>query len=453
MYIGREIMDTTEAVQEELPMAEEVTEEEKPALNAFMLSNGFPLFLGEVDDIIDRVKELGYNIFYVLGTYVAEYEVQNDTTKTTRIEKSPPVPRVFRVTVNNLGYAVDTVDADALGLVRVEPSATMNLEKIPFELIQKIDAFFRAVDKKNYSEAIVLFTYDPIAEGSGWGILVPKQKNTGTHCKYDPPSVVDELTDLNEGREFDEQIFIAGTAHSHPGMSAYASHTDEGDQKNFDGIHITFGWRHGSNATEHHVELQMGGTSFALSSEAAFTDAPEPPNFPEVEVWINDKVTKATYTSSYNSSNFSQGYGSTGATFSPWQGYDSSRDSKSYYDQNQKPFKLPEGCPDIKTAFVVARLLSEEEAKCPVCQNPFHTGTKDKRRCWDCMCYVLFPGETVDDIVEIRQQDDAPTFDLRPERASKDILVWEREIVEDNALGRKIETSVVTYHEVDKGKG
>lgn len=425
----------TQAQEEQLELEEveedEVEEEFVP--EPIWLPNGSPMFIGEYDDIIDQVRELGYSIFYVLGSYKFPTEHKNQYNTVIK-GWSDPEPRLFKVTSNIVGHSCSTVRNDDMDLAELDSEATFKLPKVPYVMIQKLDHFFRVVEDKHGTEAIVMLTYDPQVGGSeGWGFMVPKQENSSGHCDYKPESVVDDLVDLNEGKSFEDQIQIVGTAHSHPGMSAFASHTDHKDQVNNDGLHITFGWKKGSNLTEHYIELQFSGATFLPDDDMIFEDAPEPPSFPEVEDWISN-VKKKSFSGTSGTSG--SGTYNKGGYRSPWpwesggSTFSSQRSGSAHYDQNNKPFELPDGCPDPRENTVVVRLLNAEEDRCPVCDNPFLKGAKeDRRRCWDCMTFLLMPDEKIEEIVAMRSEGKMPTFELRPDKEpAKSIKIWERKV-------------------------
>src|SRR5690606_38728771 len=115
----------------------------------------------------------------------------------------------------------------------------------------------------------------------GWGVVVPEQSNTAASCNYDPQSVVDDLPD-------DGSVAIVGSAHSHPGMSAYCSGVDKADQMYFDGLHITFGWRVNSPQTEFHIEMQMSGSAFPFSVNQVFSDVPTAAADAQVKKWATN---------------------------------------------------------------------------------------------------------------------------------------------------------------------
>lgn len=446
----------TQAPPDDTEEVDDVAEPEEE-LQVVWLPNGLPLFIGDVAEVVNKAQDWaetqGYGsfaVFYVLGKLIPKLMQETTTAgqKSTKIVDGEPEPQVFKVVQNTLGSAILGVEADGLGLREIKTSATFELPPIPWKMIEKLDYFFREVDRQLHTEAIAMLTWDPRIIGEGgkptsnaWGFFIPKQQNSSTHCKYDPQSIIDDK---------DDEVIIVGSAHSHPGMSAYASGTDHADQEDFDGLHITFGWRHNSNVTDHHVELQMGGGTYLLKPEQAFLDAPPPPEFPdEAKEWIA-RVGKASTTT--NTSGV-MGYG--GYRGSPWSGHGPApgngsgtskehQDPNKHYDQNGRVYELPDTCPDPKLATVVARLLNDEEQSCPVCDNLFRNGARERRRCWDCFAFLLMPTETVEDIVALRKdRGDAPIFELLTERAERSIEVWERHVADGNII-----TTAWTYHTV-----
>lgn len=261
-------------------------------LNYFWLPNGAPCFLANNIDICEQIESLGFQIYYLIGH-------KGTTTTSTNTGYKAGVAagtaqsvtyksKMFKVVNNFVGRAVSEVEEDfgpELAVFKEEAHYTM--PAIPHVIVEKLDEFFRLIHAKHGSESIVLLTYDTTKEGpEGWGILVPEQTNTSTHCKYDPDSIVD----LKE-----DHVMIVGSVHSHPEMPAYASGTDHDDQADFDGLHITYGWQKSvaNGATQYHLELQMGGTSYTLTAKDVFEDfilQKEPD--PEVVAW-SDKVKKA----------------------------------------------------------------------------------------------------------------------------------------------------------------
>jgi hypothetical protein len=260
-------------------------------LNYFWLPNGAPCFLADNIDICEQIESLGFQIYYLIGhkgtttnsTTSYKAGVPSTTTQNTTYKS-----KMFKVVNNFVGRAVSEVEEDfgpALAVFKEEAHYTM--PAIPNVIVEKLDEFFRLIHAKHGSESIVLLTYDTTKEGpEGWGILVPEQTNTSTHCKYDPDSIVD----LKE-----DHIMIVGSVHSHPEMPAYASGTDHEDQADFDGLHITYGWQKSvsNGATQYHLELQMGGTAYTLSVKDVFEDfiIQKDPD-PEVIAW-SEKVKKA----------------------------------------------------------------------------------------------------------------------------------------------------------------
>jgi len=261
-------------------------------LNYFWLPNGAPCFLANNIDICEQIESLGFQIYYLIGHKGTTTTSTNNgykagvaagTTQSVTYKS-----KMFKVVNNFVGRAVSEVEEDfGSELVVFKEEAHYTMPAIPHVIVEKLDEFFRLIHAKHGSESIVLLTYDTTKEGpEGWGILVPEQTNTSTHCKYDPDSIVD----LKE-----DHVMIVGSVHSHPEMPAYASGTDHDDQADFDGLHITYGWQKSvaNGATQYHLELQMGGTSYTLTAKDVFEDfilQKEPD--PEVVAW-SDKVKKA----------------------------------------------------------------------------------------------------------------------------------------------------------------
>lgn len=266
-------------------------------LTYFWLPNGAPCFVADREDICEQAEGLGFQIYYL----IANQEKQKSTSSkqsTTNLggsvttytyEQKEYTANIMKVVKNIVGRAISVCDEDfGKEFTNLKEEATYSLPPIPRIMVDKLDEFFRLVDAQHGTESIVMLTFDPTKEDSdGWGILVPDQTNTSTHCKYDPDSVAI----LKE-----DHVLIVGSVHSHPGMSAYASGTDHQDQADFDGLHITFGWQSAvsNGLTQYHAELQMGGTAFILNIDDVFESYKinkEPD--PEVVGWT-EKVKKVT---------------------------------------------------------------------------------------------------------------------------------------------------------------
>jgi len=103
-------------------------------------------------------------------------------------------------------------------------------EKIPQTVLQQAIAFFGAVYNRFQTESVVLLFYAPqAATGQKWRVLPPEQEVTGAACQYSDPGPAPA------------GWFLAGTIHSHGNMGAFHSGTDDRDEQDRDGIHITVG--------------------------------------------------------------------------------------------------------------------------------------------------------------------------------------------------------------------
>ncbi len=107
----------------------------------------------------------------------------------------------------------------------------VRLPKIPAKLISRTQEFFRRVVDEHRSESEVNLLFN--SETDSYMIHVPRQQVSHSGVKYNRAATVHK-PELEGYRR-------VGTIHSHCDFSAFHSHTDIGDEEDFDGIHITFG--------------------------------------------------------------------------------------------------------------------------------------------------------------------------------------------------------------------
>ena len=108
----------------------------------------------------------------------------------------------------------------------IPPIAKINIPKIHEEDFAKILDFFKIIYEAYSAEAIVLVFYN--IEKELYKFECPIQEVSAASLHY-------ETMTLKEGYN------LIGTIHSHGSMSAFHSGTDDHDEKNFDGLHITIG--------------------------------------------------------------------------------------------------------------------------------------------------------------------------------------------------------------------
>lgn len=243
-------------------------------LNFFWTKSGVPCFMADRDNIEEIVENLGFNIYYLICNVATDRKVEtksvgyaNSPSATTTTYVTDYATNIVKIVNNFVGRSVSIVkDEDIYDFSAVREDAEYSLPSIPYDIVTKLDEFFRLVEAQHGTESIVLLTFDPSkSDSSGWGVLVPDQVNTSVHCKYDAESIVDQKP---------EDVMIVGSVHSHPNMAAYASGTDHADQADFDGLHITYGWQKSVNggATQYHIEMQIGGAIWTLKPEDVFED-------------------------------------------------------------------------------------------------------------------------------------------------------------------------------------
>jgi PRTRC genetic system protein A len=125
----------------------------------------------------------------------------------------------------------DFVDAivpskELAGLREQKNYCKWKLPPIPAALMYQVVKFFKEVADKHDTEVAVLLHF---GEGE-WGVSVPKQQVSAGHVDY-KVGVADRMP----GKR------MIGTMHSHVDMSAWHSSTDDDDEAQFDGLHVTLG--------------------------------------------------------------------------------------------------------------------------------------------------------------------------------------------------------------------
>ena len=169
------------------------------------------------------------------------------------------------------------VEADKLDekLPTIKERTCLNVKKIPPELIAQVATWFKAVYDKQTSEAVVFLFYH---ECFGWEAKPPKQEAVGMSVDYE------ERPEMGDGWK------TAGTIHSHCTSTAFHSGTDDDDEKQFDGVHLTIG-KVMSDPVEIAYSLMIQGKRFKMKREDIIDEPPEA-EFPEE--WM-DEITKKTY--------------------------------------------------------------------------------------------------------------------------------------------------------------
>lgn len=394
---------------EEEPEADEI--EYESIVERYEFNGDVYYFTNDIDACMTQITEADDNYCIVLANESVSATVAGKLEISHR-------PRMFQYSKTIAGITLVVMDDAVDSLDVTKEQAYFMLPKMPMTFVRDIDTLFHAVEDKHGSEAIVLLTYDPNFQdsenpGEGWGFLVPEQENTSGHCRYKAESV--------EG-ERPEDVYIVGSAHSHPKMSAFASHTDEGDQLNFDGIHITFGWQR-NQPTEYHIEWQMGGTQFPFTPDQLFESyLDHGVDADKVKEWM--KPIKKSY----------------GGSTAPGKatGSQSGTNGKStatgtVYSAGPKK-ELPPGIPPESP--VVIRMLDQSNKQCPACRNYLIDAERHSRRCTKCMSYLMYEGDTVKEIITIRAERgmDSPSL-----RDGTQIYIWERSH-KGNTYEERIET-------------
>lgn len=153
--------------------------------------------------------------------------------------------------INNNGYkVVQEIDKLAGGGIADAEEGLINSFK-PFteEVMEVILDFFRWVHREYESEAFMYLYYN--SESGDWKAEPVKQQVSGGSAHYEgEPNPPDGYR-------------CVGTTHSHADMSAFQSGTDDKDQNEFDGIHMTVG-KMGNIVHDYDIYIYVRGSKYKV---------------------------------------------------------------------------------------------------------------------------------------------------------------------------------------------
>jgi hypothetical protein len=383
--------------------------------------NGIPFFFANTkDDIGNILQVFSLSHFYVLGNSM-EYDPTSKKIVDTGI-------KLFLVINNTLGISIQHVYGGPLA--GISQGTKLKLPKIPRKMIASIDAFFREVYKLNSTEAIVILTYDVAKTGpEGWGYIVPDQKNTGGHCDYKPESIAERLPN--------DTTVLVGTAHSHPGMDAYKSDTDQKDQLAAgDGVHMTFGWKAAvdGGATKFYCEIQFGQYQEQVTPDYLFDDFNYEIDMEAIKKDIEENVKKASFQSG------TTGTTSSGGTSNSGTGYQGGRyggASHSVTSSKNRLVNLPAGGPKKDDSTIVIPVYQHPESKkyhCTGCSTELCPPEVERRKCMICKMPLAFAEDTIDTIIQQRKDTSTSWDELDINSKPKlPIYIWTRSFVDAGA--------------------
>lgn len=148
----------------------------------------------------------------------------------------------------------------------VQQHFRLTAPRIPYVVIEQAASFLRAVYDRHGTEAVALLCYHV---DTGWTLSIPRQTVSSFSVAYDNH----------------EHKRVVGSIHSHPGIEATASVTDELDEADFDGVHIVINplstLEHGMTVT-----ASVNGRRFPLPLESVVDDLPSRANGVP-EAWLS----------------------------------------------------------------------------------------------------------------------------------------------------------------------
>ncbi len=149
------------------------------------------------------------------------------------------------------------------GLEAHDEKCLLHVPRLPVEMVAEMLCFFRWAYAYHGGEAVLCLLYHPERRGYLWHC--PEQSVElwegstgawygGTDILYSDPIA------LPDG------YVLWGDVHSHAHMNAYASSTDQDDERYKDGLHVIVG-RLDRTEVELHIDFVMDGRRFAVDPE------------------------------------------------------------------------------------------------------------------------------------------------------------------------------------------
>jgi hypothetical protein len=184
-----------------------------------------------------------------------------------------------------------------------EPRCVIRYPKVKASTLEFIVGFFDRVYELHRSEAIVLLLWD--LDAQRYRIVVPEQEASvwqswsGTRSPQDVRYTVPMLPPRH---------LLVGDIHSHGNMSAYASGTDEADEKYRDGVHAVVGHIR-DEPPDFHLELAIDGYRFGLQMDHLFEGYQRRRRFVPRQWLEKVKVKVEGWTGSYSSRDYDEGWG------------------------------------------------------------------------------------------------------------------------------------------------
>lgn len=380
-----------------------MTDEYQEDLNFVRKIGPLPMFWGADTDSMDKIEAAGHNDYYITAQEKIALPLEANKVQTYEFK-----PTIFLVTKTVMGRSIVVPDEKTTDLFQSgTESAEYFMPKMPWEMVQKMDHFFRTVFKKHGTEAILVLVYDPDFFNSpdpsaGWRCIAPKQSNTGGACDYDPSSI--------QARKKEHEI-ILGTIHSHPEMSAFFSGTDHKDQDDWDGIHITQAWK-GNGPTEYHLAMILGGRDWNLKMNQVFAMPPLPTVvLDEVDEWVEnvEKKVYANHQNHHTPGHYTHTTGTSNPSSNPVVSLNVPLPTQNFIPSDKiRAIKLPVGAPDPRENVIIAeyhevvKQARTGTVNCRMCDHPLLTNSIKARRCLSCSGWMVFDDELVSDLATYR---------------------------------------------------
>jgi hypothetical protein len=186
---------------------------------------------------------------------------------------------IFQVRRTETYHAVTRVERPVPGLLIEQERLRLLCPRVPAALLEGVLAFFRTVYEEHRAEAVVILFYRP--ESRAYRVVVPDQTIPG-YWRSDGRWQSFLRLSYREVRRPSGYLRF-GTIHSHADLAAFASLTDQEDERFGDGLHIVYGHvdrREPSRSTAFVVnDVRFGLVPDDVLEPCRIPDRPAPPGW------------------------------------------------------------------------------------------------------------------------------------------------------------------------------
>ncbi len=173
-------------------------------------------------------------------------------------------------------------------LARHDPFLKLNFPRVPRRLLEQVVGFFAAIGARHGAEAAALLVWN--TQASAVEAIIPEQTSLVFHDaerRTWPVEVRYQMPDLPA------HLVLLGDVHSHVEGAAYASPTDQKDERHRPGLHLVVGQIH-REPPEFYLDISVDASRFHIRNHEMILEGYARRRLEEVPAnWIESVTVRA----------------------------------------------------------------------------------------------------------------------------------------------------------------